>query len=186
MSTILTRRFFTREAETVARALLGTRLVCGSHAGIVVETEAYLGPNDLASHARFTSSTRNRVMAEVGGTAYVYLCYGIHHLFNVVTGHAGDLQAVLIRSLAEPSDPLSRRMSGPGKLSKALGIGLAHNALDLTATNSCLRFERGQRIATSQVVQGPRIGVAYAGDWANKPLRFSIAGHRAVSVQTSI
>src|SRR6185436_5339280 len=116
--------WFAEPAPKVAHALIGCALVHRERAGIIVETEAYLGPDDLASHARFGSTARTSVMFGPGGVAYVYLCYGIHEMFNIVTGVAGDGQAVLIRAIAPliglPADPAIGR--GPGKLTRALEL----------------------------------------------------------------
>src|SRR6185436_15922927 len=92
--------FYRRDAPEVARALIGCALVHGRRAGVIVETEAYGGPEDLASHARLGETARTAVMFGPGGVAYVYLCYGIHRMFNIVTGEAGRGQAVLIRAIA--------------------------------------------------------------------------------------
>lgn len=181
MARPLTRRFFARPSAVVARALLGKRLVFGGRSGIIVETEAYLGPEDRASHARFGVTRRNAVMFGPAGVSYVYLCYGIHELFNIVTGADGEGQAVLIRALALPrgaADP--REMAGPGKLTRALGIGREHSGLDLT-NGSPIALEPGRRIAPERVAVGPRIGVDYAGAWADEPLRFWVEGNPAVS-----
>ena len=114
--------FFADDARAVARKLIGCALVHGDRAGLVVETEAYLGPQDLASHARFGPTQRTSVMFGPGGVSYVYLCYGIHQMFNIVTGREGDGEAVLIRAIAPlaglPDDPSVGR--GPGKVTKAL------------------------------------------------------------------
>src|SRR5687767_16007364 len=110
--------FFRRDSATVARALLGTALVHGDRAAMIVETEAYLGPEDLASHARFGPTTRTSVMFGPGGVSYVYLCYGVHEMFNIVTGVDGTPGAVLVRAAAPllglPDDAGVAR--GPGKL----------------------------------------------------------------------
>src|SRR6476660_2042095 len=101
--------FFQRDAATVARALLGCAIVHRRRAGMIVETEAYQGPDDLASHARFGPTARTSVMFGPGGVSYVYLCYGVHQMFNIVTGPEGAGQAVLIRAIAPlvglPADP---------------------------------------------------------------------------------
>src|SRR5215510_8009667 len=97
--------FFADGAKAVARKLIGCALVHRERAGIVVETEAYLGPEDLASHARFGPTARTSVMFGPGGVSYVYLCYGIHEMFNIVTGAPGQGQAVPIRG---PPPPLRR------------------------------------------------------------------------------
>lgn len=173
--------FFRRDTRVVARALLGTALVHGDVAGMIVETEAYLGPEDLASHARFGPTSRTSVMFGPGGVTYVYLCYGVHEMFNVVTGVDGTPGAVLVRALAPlvglPDDATVAR--GPGKLTRALGLGRVHDrrALD----DDGLFVARWQRVPASRIATGPRIGVDYAGRWARQPLRFTIAGHPSVS-----
>lgn len=177
-------RFYKRPADVLARALLGKRLVHGERSGIIVETEAYLGPDDRASHARFGITERNRVMFGPGGVSYVYLCYGVHEMFNIVSGRDGDAGAVLIRALAldtahgHGSDPSVAR--GPGKLTRALDITRAQNGLDLTQHPS-LYVTRGVGVRPEKIGVGPRIGVDYAGPWALEPLRFYIIDHPAVS-----
>jgi DNA-3-methyladenine glycosylase len=182
MARRLSRRFFSRSSAEVARALLGKRLIHGGHGGLIVETEAYLGPADLASHARFGKTRRNAVMFGPAGVSYVYLCYGIYNLFNVVTGKGGDPQAVLIRALAaEPGSAFATRdMAGPGKLTRALGIDREHSGIDLT-DGAPIGIEPGRRVPAESVAVGPRIGVDYAGRWASEPLRFWIEGEPAVS-----
>jgi len=179
MARRLGRRFFARSSETVARALLGKRLVHGQHSGVIVETEAYLGSFDAASHARFGITKRNAPMFGRAGLSYVYLCYGMYELFNIVTGAEGDGQAVLIRGVAvdEASAELGR---GPGKLTRALGIDRSHNELDLV-TSQELYVTTGSRIDTDAIACSPRIGVDYAGEWAKRPLRYFIRNHPAVS-----
>jgi len=177
--------FFQRRQDVVARALLGCALVHGDRAGVIVETEAYLGPEDLASHARFGSTPRTSVMFGPGGMTYVYLCYGIHEMFNIVTGEDGEPGAVLIRALAPlvglPDDAAVAR--GPGKLTRALGLGRAQDRRPL-ATDERLWVAPAQRVPAKAIARGPRIGVDYAGDWAARPLRFWIDGHPAVSRAT--
>ena len=172
--------WFHRDAATVARELVGCALVHRKRAGMIVETEAYLGPHDLASHARFGPTARTSVMFGPGGISYVYLCYGIHQMFNIVTGREGDGQAVLIRAVAPlagvPNDPAIGR--GPGKVTKALLLDRRHDRRDLA---------KGQLyVAAYQqppaLAKGPRVGVDYAGaDWAARPLRFWWKDHPAVS-----
>ncbi len=178
----LSRGFYARSSPVVARALLGKLLVHGERAGMIVETEAYLGPEDLASHARFGPTRRNQVMFGPAGIAYVYLCYGMYELFNVVTGPPGQPQAVLIRALmpvhALPDSPEVAR--GPGKLTRALQISRKHTGFDLT-TGAGLYLQPGSRISAERIRSGPRVGVSYAGEWAAKPLRFWIQDHPAVS-----
>ena len=182
----LSRRFFSRSADVVARALLGKVLVHGDRAGVVVETEAYLGTHDQASHARFGRTKRNDVMFGDAGVAYVYLCYGMYDLFNVVTGPRGRPEAVLIRALEpmtglSPSPAIAR---GPGKLTRALGLSRAHNRVDLVESE-VLTIRPGRRVAPEMIAAGPRVGVDYAGAWADEPLRFWIDGHPAVSRRPS-
>lgn len=178
----LSTRFFRRPPDVLARALLGKRLVHAGRSGIIVETEAYFGPDDRASHARFGPTARNRVMFGPGGVAYVYLCYGIHHMFNVVSGQDGEPGAVLIRALEPASglddDPTLAR--GPGKLTRAMDISLEHNGIDLTARED-LFITTGTSVKRQHIAVGPRVGVDYAGEWARAPLRFWITDHPSVS-----
>jgi DNA-3-methyladenine glycosylase len=176
----LSLRFYDRPTEQVARALLGKRIVCGRRTGCIVETEAYLGPQDAASHARFGRTARNEVMFERGGIAYVYFIYGMYDMFNVVTHRGREAGAVLIRAVApvEGMGSDSAVASGPGKLTRALGITRRHHGVDLT-TAGRLFITGGRR--TGEIATGPRVGVQYAGEWAKRPLRFWIEGHPAVS-----
>lgn len=168
--------FFARDAETVAKQLLGATLVHGDALCRITETEAYVGPHDLACHARVGVTPRTRVLYGPPGRAYVYLCYGIHHLLNVVTGDEGDAQAVLIRA-AEPIAGIDDRTDGPGRLTQTLGIRVEdHND---TPMDGDLRFEAGN--APRRVVATPRIGVDSAGHWAAAPLRFLDADSRHVT-----
>jgi DNA-3-methyladenine glycosylase len=171
--------FFARDAVTVARELVGCALVHGRRAGMIVETEAYLGPEDRASHARFGPTARTSVMFGPGGWTYVYLCYGVHEMFNIVTGAAGDGQAVLVRAIAPlaglPDDAALGR--GPGKVTRALGLDRRHDRRDL-ARGSLYVAAHQQPPA---LAAGPRVGVAYAGAWARRRLRFWWRDHPAVS-----
>lgn len=163
----------------LARALLGKRLVHGDRAGYIVETEAYLGPEDAASHARFGVTTRNAVMYGPGGVAYVYLCYGVHEMFNVVSGRDGAAGAVLVRAVDMGNgDPSVGR--GPGKLTKALGLSREHTGTDLSADDH-LHITSGKRVRADDVAVGPRVGIGYAGEWIDAPLRFWIRDHLCVS-----
>jgi DNA-3-methyladenine glycosylase len=174
----LPRSFAARDTVTVARALLGQHLVHvvngARRVGRIVETEAYLGPHDLACHTAKGRTARTEVMFGPPGHAYVFLVYGMHHCVNVVTGEGA---AVLLRAL-EPVEGLgSARTDGPGRLTRALGVTRAHNGLRLDRRP--LFLARGpvvRRIETSA-----RIGVAYAGEWAKAPLRFFEAGNAHVS-----
>jgi len=195
---VLPRDFYTRAGVlTVARDLLGQRLVVpapdGSRvAGVIVETEAYRGPADRASHAYGGRRTRRtETMYSVGGTAYVYFVYGMHHQFNVVTAVADVPHAVLVRAL-EPTEGVAlmreRRRgapdrdltSGPGKLCQALGIDRALDAADLLGPT--VWIERGERpLPRTAIARGPRVGIQYAEEWAAMPWRFWIRGNPFVS-----
>jgi DNA-3-methyladenine glycosylase len=172
--------FYRRDPATVARALLGCALVRGDRAGVIVETEAYLGPEDLASHARFGPTARTSVMFGPGGVSYVYLCYGVHEMMNIVTGKDGEPGAVLLRGLAPlvglPADAAVGR--GPGKLTRALGI---HRSGDDRVALDGDRFFVAAWERPAAIAVGPRIGVDYAGACAERPLRFWIDGHPSVS-----
>jgi DNA-3-methyladenine glycosylase len=154
----------------VARALLGQLLVLepegggSARVGRIVETEAYVGPKDLACHSSKGRTARTEVMFGPKGRAYVFLVYGLHCCFNVVTG---DGAAVLVRAL-EPVEGLLRRADGPGRLTQAMGITRDHNGVDLL--NGPLRLMQGQGVR--RIARGPRIGVDYAGAWAKRPYRF--------------
>jgi len=190
----LSADFYQREdVVQIARELLGKYLVThfpeGRTVGRIVETEAYRAPDDRACHAWNNRLTpRTRVMFEPGGTAYIYLCYGIHHLFNVVTAPAGMAHAVLIRAV-EPVDNealmLQRRgmtrmeprlCSGPGAMSQALGIRTEMTGASLLSDDALIWIEdRFDQIDESAIIAGPRIGVEYAGACALWPWRFRLA-----------
>jgi DNA-3-methyladenine glycosylase len=166
----------------VARDMLGKTLVhVGSdgvrRAGRIVETEGYVGADDAASHARVGPKGRARVMYEKPGVAYVYLVYGMHHCFNAVTETDGYPGAVLVRAI-EPLEHADRG-NGPALVCRALGIDRSSNGLDLTSAPLFLEDAAG--VARADVRMGPRIGVAYAGDWATRPWRFWVATSGQVS-----
>lgn len=185
----LDRSFYVRStALDVARELLGKVLVTdlnGERTGaVILETEAYMGAADRASHAHGGKRTaRNKTMYAIGGTVYVYLCYGIHHLFNVVVGAVDVPQAVLVRAV-HPVDGIAtmqRRRpkaanstGGPGTLTQALGIRTTHDGLDLLGDTIWIE-DRGIRVPKVKVMIGPRIGVDYAGEDSLLPYRFRIA-----------
>jgi DNA-3-methyladenine glycosylase len=194
----LPRAFYTGpDVDAIARALLGktllTRIGGRLTGGTIVETEAYAGCADRASHAFGGRRTRRtEVMYRMGGTAYVYLCYGMHALFNVVTNRPGEPHAVLVRAI-EPtvgvSHMLRRRRrahldrtlaAGPGMLTAALGIRVAHSGIDLTGTTLWIE-DRGVTPHARDMIAAPRIGVAYAGPHAALPRRFLIRGSPFVS-----
>lgn len=181
---MLSRAFYERTALRVARGLLGKVLVHhgqpGTQAGRIVETEAYVGTHDLACHAAKGRTRRTEVMFGPAGHAYVYFVYGMHFCFNVVTGREGVAAAVLVRGV-EPLQgiPPGVRTDGPGRLTRALGIGRAENGLDLTA--SALAIHDGPPPAPRSMRRGPRVGVEYAGSWAHCPYRFWVEGSPGVS-----
>lgn len=164
----LDRSFYSRSTLVVAQDMLGKYLVFGDKVGQIVETEAYLGPEDLASHARFKSRKRNYLMFGQAGVAYVYFTYGMYHMLNIVTEQEGVAGAVLIRAL-KPIHGITGETNGPGKLTKALNINQLQNGLDVTQTSLYLE-DRADSIGT--VVATPRIGIDYAGTYKNKPWRF--------------
>lgn len=192
--------FYTREdVVAISKELLGKFIVTRFDgiltSGMIVETEAYRGPEDRASHAwnnRYTA--RTKTMFEKGGKAYIYRCYGIHHLFNVVTAGEGVPHAVLIRAIS-PVDNievmLARRKfeqlrpqltMGPGSLSVALGLTTTHNGTDLNDPDSPIWIEdRGVLIPATDIVTTTRVGVDYAGESALLEWRFYIRGVAYVS-----
>lgn len=174
----------------LARDLIGKVLVTREGktitSGIITETEAYNGIVDKASHAYGNRRTnRTEIMFREGGTSYVYLCYGIHYLFNVVTNVQDHPHAVLIRAIQplDGKDIIIRRRGvakvdkklcvGPGKVSQALGIDLKYNGLDLTGDKIWIE-DRGIKVKPKDILVGPRIGVDYAGEDAKLPYRFWI------------
>lgn len=197
---LLNKDFYRRDnVLLIAQELLGKVLVTNIDglvtSGVIVETEAYVGVNDRASHAYGGRRTnRTEVMYHDGGVAYVYLCYGIHHLFNVVTNIDGVPHAVLIRAV-EPLEGidimLERRgkevltpslTAGPGSLSQSLGIKTAHSNVSLLDNKGIIYIEdRNVNINKEQIVANTRVGVAYAQEDAYLPYRFFIKGNKYVS-----
>ncbi len=184
---ILQRDFYRRDTVTVARDLLGTVLTHGETSGIIVETEAYLGGDDLASHSAAGITNRTRVIFGPPGHAYVYLSYGMHECLNLVAEPEGSPGCVLIRAL-EPREGLemirTRRpraktdrdlANGPGKLTQALAITRAHNGADVT--RGSLTVRRGPA-SSFEIAVSPRIGITKCADL---PLRFYITGNGFVS-----
>jgi len=191
----LDRSFYLREdVVRIARELLGrtlvTRIGGRRTAGLITETEAYAGVDDRASHAFGGRRTkRNEPMYARGGTAYVYLCYGVHHLFNVVTHREGVPHAVLVRAILPTEGvgtmrgrraPAALTTGGPGTLSQALGLRTAHSGTDLLGTMVWIE-EHGLAVGDGDVTVGPRVGVDYAGADALLPYRFRIAPSRLPS-----
>jgi DNA-3-methyladenine glycosylase len=190
----LSRGFYRRPALEVARDLIGRVLVHEQDglrlSGRILETEAYQGFQDRASHASRGRTRRTEPMFWAGGHAYIYLVYGMHLCFNVVTGEEGNPEAVLIRAI-EPLDgidwmteraPRCRPVDlgrGPGRLARALGLSREDNRTDLCRRG--LHLEEGAGVPRRQIGAGPRVGVAYAGTWAAKPWRLGWRHHPGLS-----
>ena len=167
--------WFARDTLVVARELLGKVLVRQLDGrqltGRLIEVEAYCGPEDLAAHSARGLTPRTRVMYGPPGHAYVYFIYGMHHCLNFVTRPEGSPQAVLVRAL-EPG-PGVGRASGPGLVCRALAIDRTLNGRPLVPPDLYVADD-GLRVDPAAVVTGPRVGVAYAGEWADRPWRFRI------------
>jgi len=194
--------FLNQDVIFLAKDLLGkvlfTQIDGKITAGIIVETEAYFGVHDKASHAYGGRRTdRTETLYSQGGISYVYLCYGIHHLFNIVSSVEGEPHAVLIRGI-EPligKDIMEerRKMSaskgaisaGPGSAAKALGIDRSFNKKDLGGDEIWVE-DHGIRYKEEQIAASPRVGVAYAQDHALLPWRFFIKGNKYVSKPNKI
>ena len=163
----LERDFYGQDVLQVAPALLGKVLVHRDQSGkreryVISETEAYRGGEDRACHASRGLTPRTEVMFGDGGCLYMYLIYGMYWMMNVVTGEKGNPQAVLIRGL--------REVSGPGRLTKALGLDKSYNGEDLHASERIWIEDPG---ATPSFTSAPRVGIDYAGEpWKSKPWRF--------------
>lgn len=179
------RAWFDRSAADVAPELLGATLIhdtpAGRIAGRIVEVEAYLGPEDLAAHSSRGETLRNSVMFGPPGHLYVYLVYGIHHCVNVVCGPDAKPEAVLLRAaeLVEGEElarrrrgdvPAFRLAAGPGNLAAAFDIDRRFNGADLL--RGPVRLERGPQ--PEAIERSARVGVDYAADWTDRPLRFLI------------
>lgn len=183
---ILLRSFYNRPTLTVARELIGARLVRISNGkklvGLIVETEAYISEKDLACHAKAGLTTRTAPMYGKPGHAYVYFTYGNHWMLNAVTEREGFPAAVLIRAI-QPLEGIEvmikrrdgRDTFGPGKLTQALGIGRRENTADLTDPASPLRIEAGVRVPNRFVTKSPRVGLNNTPEpWLSKPWRFKV------------
>lgn len=194
----LDHHFYNRiDVLKIARELLGKVIVTRFNgqltSGRIVETEAYAGEGDRASHAWGGRRTnRTEVMYGIGGTAYVYLCYGIHQMFNVVTNQLGIPHAILVRA-AEPLEGIDIMLQrtgkkqldytltkGPGNVAKALGIFTRHTGFSLMSDELFIADD-GFKVRKGNIVATPRIGVDYAGDDAALPYRFIVQGNPYVS-----
>ena len=176
-SRILSRRYFQRPTLQVARSLLGKYLVRRigrkTLAGRIVEVEAYIGTEDRACHASKGRTIRTEVMFGPAGVSYVYLVYGMHHCFNIVTERTGYPSAVLVRAVEDVER--QELIAGPGRVCRFLIIDRALNRADLTLGRALWVEDRRERVAPSWVSTSRRIGVEYAGVWARKPWRFRLA-----------
>jgi DNA-3-methyladenine glycosylase len=176
----LTRDDFNRPTLQVARALLGKALVRNHrgrrYAALITEVEAYKAPRDRASHAYGgLRSKRVEPIYGDGGTAYVYLCYGVHWLLNIATAGKDKPECVLIRGVV--ADPLGERrpISGPGRVTRFFNVDKRLDHADLTASDKMWVEEWGIQVPAYSVHRGPRVGVEYAGSyWAMRPWRFWI------------
>ena len=192
----LPRSFFARDPVSLARDLLGRilfyKVADGLIAGRIVETEAYTGTADPASHAYRGATARNQVMFGKAGFAYVYFSYGMHYCLNVTAEKPGIAGAVLLRAM-EPlagipimrargdEGPEMRLLSGPGKIGRAFGLTLADNGRDLT--RGPLGIAAGTPVSDEAVMTSPRIGISRAREL---PYRFFVRGSRAISKATAV
>ena len=194
------RRFFSTDPVTLAQRLIGQRLVRIMRggvrvAGLIVETEAYLGVRDRAAHSyRGRRTARVEPMYAAPGTSYIYFTYGMHYCFNIVCGDVGEPVAVLVRAL-EPTEGLGRMHKlrgagrtdrdlcrGPARLCEALDLDRRLNGIDLTSDPRLfIELARGQPMHGGRLRRTPRIGVGYAGRWARRRLRWHIRGSPWVS-----
>ncbi len=176
----LDRDAFNRPTLEVARALLGKFIVRarpgGRIAAMIAEVEAYVGPRDKASHAYGGRRTaRVEPLYGEGGTAYVYLCYGIHWLLNFSTAGAERPEGVLVRGIVADAEGGMRALLGPGRVTRHLGIDKRFDGVDVARSRELWLEDRGVAIPARKVRRGPRIGVDFAGPfWAAKPWRFWI------------
>jgi DNA-3-methyladenine glycosylase len=165
----LKRAFFARDALVVARALIGTTIVHGDRVARIVETEAYRGPKDLACHARAGLTKRTRTLFGAPGHAYVFFVYGMHECFNVVCKAEGSGHAVLVRAAELVSGfAEGERADGPARFARALALGRAFDGSSVLGPHVFFR-PRASRV---HVETTPRVGVAYAGEWADVYYRF--------------
>lgn len=198
MSLKLPREFYTRsQTLLIARQLLGCKLIVPAPdgrrvSGLIVETEAYMGPSDKAAHSYGNRRTpRTETMYCAGGVAYVYFIYGMYYQFNVVTGSRDVPHAILVRGL-EPVEgvevmherrPVKRDRdltSGPGKLCQALGLDRSFNGEDLLGERVWLEGA-DRKTAARMIASGPRIGIDYAAEYVEKPWRFWLKDNPYVS-----
>ena len=194
----ISQSFYQRDDTLlIARELLGkylfTKVEDKVVGGIIVETEAYLGPEDRGSHSfNNKRTTRNEMMYEAGGVVYMYICYGIHDRLNIVTGTKGSSHAILIRAL-EPVAGIDtmkmrrgssvdriRLCKGPGALGKALGVSKLHNGVSLQGDEVWIE-DQGLSISDDDVVSTARVGMNFDGVYKEIPWRYYIKGNKYVS-----
>ena len=175
---MLKRDFFDRKATEVAPDLLGKFLTLErggkTTSCMITETEAYDGHDDRASHASKGKTARTEVMFGPPGHWYIYFIYGMYEMLNIVTGAEGYPSAVLIRGVESAPPAGGRRIDGPGKLTRDLGISRLLNTKPATKGSGLWIEDHGIYIPKTSIVRRPRIGVAYAGEWAKKPWRFVV------------
>ncbi len=199
MSRVIPKNYYQNpDTLYLAKDLLGKTLfthfkqqLCSAK---IIETEAYIAPDDRGSHAYNNLRTkRTETMFGEGGRAYIYLCYGIHSMVNVVTGPKESAHAVLIRAV-EPLSNFSAMKSrvktkkkdillgsGPGNVCKSMGITTQHNNLEFFTKENIWIEDNNITIDNSQIIESPRVGIAYAKEWANRNWRFYIKDHPSVS-----
>jgi len=181
------RSFYLRPTLTVAKDLLGKNIVrkIGNRKlkARIVETEAYLGPKDMAAHTFGGKVTkRNKTVFKKGGHIYIYLCYGLHWQLNFVTRKKGVPECILIRA----AEPVSKRKivgktNGPGKLCRWFGLDKSFDKEDLVNSKRIWLETDGDKIKKSQILSSERIGIEYAKEWARKPWRFYLRNNSFVS-----
>jgi DNA-3-methyladenine glycosylase len=171
---ILARHFYERPATEVAPDLLGKYLVFRGRDGKIVETEAYMGVGDLASHAKNGPTPRSKIMFGPAGFSYIYMIYGMYFCLNITCQKEGKASAVLIRAIEQEG------CNGPGKLCKTLKISLSENNLDMTREKLYIE-DRGESLPKNRIKQTPRVGVEYAGSYAKKPWRFVVGDSQYLS-----
>ena len=183
MQKLLSKKFFERSAVEVAENLIGKYLVSKKYGKfLITETEAYEGPDDLASHASKGRTKRTEVMFGEAGVFYVYLVYGMYYMLNVVCGKKGHPAAVLIRGVvpleaAEMVFPASNGIDGPGKVTKFLNMGKELNDKKAAPETGLWFEDSGLMITKTKIKKTPRVGVTYAGPvWSNKLWRFVYRG----------
>ena len=197
MNKRLPRKFYTQPTLKIAKQMLGKYLVHNPSTssgqepkklvGKIVETEAYIGPEDKASHAFGNKITkRNKAEWLIGGHIYIYLVYGMYWQLNISTGKEGRPECVLIRAL-EPIDEIRGKFAqirdlanGPGKLCRWMGFNKSHYGVDVVTSRE-VWLEEGEKVKSSQIIASKRIGIDYAQEWADKPWRFYIKDNKFVS-----